>query len=140
MNFKQYYLRESLNISEETINWISGWVDPVGDDIHKIRRGYPSKNIIKELSMFNLIKPVKLFRAGDFVNPLSSFSYDKDAVVGFVNDKVQIKEKVITPDMVLVDFTKIPYNISELIEKETEMFLDAKNELKEVIVFTDKIK
>ncbi len=109
----EYYGKTTGGISTETHHFITDWQDDP--------TSVPTNSIIAELSNYIPKDPVVLYRGGT-VGPtdrFKSWSYEKEIAEAFADELGErtIRRKIY-PNEILVDFTKLPMEYKNLLDKE----------------------
>lgn len=103
-------------MSEKAAYWLDDWVNVDAGMDRKLTK--PDKIIVDELSAYRPDKPVRLYRG---IRPgqrmgsstgYESWTHSKDTAKGFAKGG-EVISKVIDPNDILIDFTKIPKSISD---------------------------
>lgn len=119
------------NIDDETYLFLDDWKQVDAASESKIKESFatrpPSPNVIKRLSEFKPKEPVKLYRGVRQDQKMSSatgyesWTYDKQVAKNFAGKEGVVKEALINPEDILVDFKYLPKwteDINGNVEKE----------------------
>ena len=112
-----------FGITDDTVSWVEEWVNRYD----KTKALDVPKTVQNQLSKYKPTQSVTLYRGGakgENVGQFSSWTYDKKVAQRFANRVKggggEVVEKVIEPNQIVVDFTKLPDRLLDKATKQQE--------------------